>query len=56
MIIRPYGLAIWERIQAQIDMRIKVAGAQNVYLPLFILESYLRKVNAATCSTSVASV
>jgi prolyl-tRNA synthetase len=43
MIIRPYGYAIWERMQREMDDRIKLAGAENVYLPLFIPESYLRK-------------
>jgi prolyl-tRNA synthetase len=43
MVIRPYGYAIWERIQAEVDTRIKEAGAQNAYFPLFIPESYLRK-------------
>jgi prolyl-tRNA synthetase len=43
MVIRPYGYAIWERIQAEIDARIKGAGAQNAYFPLFIPESYFSK-------------
>ncbi|NNN07765.1 MAG: proline--tRNA ligase [Acidimicrobiaceae bacterium] len=43
MVIRPYGYAIWERIQASIDERIKRTGAQNAYFPLFIPESYLSK-------------
>ena len=43
MVIRPYGYAIWERIQGEIDARIKAAGAQNAYFPLFIPESYLSK-------------
>src|ERR1700757_4389325 len=43
MVIRPYGYAIWERIQAEFDWRIKQAGAQNAYFPLFIPESFLRK-------------
>jgi prolyl-tRNA synthetase len=43
MVIRPYGYAIWERIQAEIDARIKVAGAKNAYFPLFIPESYLSR-------------
>src|SRR5664280_2913624 len=43
MVIRPYGYAIWERIQSEIDTRIKAAGAQNAYFPLFIPESYLSK-------------
>ncbi len=43
MVIRPYGYAIWERIQSAIDERIKRTGAQNAYFPLFIPESYLSK-------------
>jgi prolyl-tRNA synthetase len=43
MVIRPYGYAIWERIQSALDMRIKLAGAENAYFPLFIPESYLSK-------------
>src|ERR1035437_6463980 len=43
MIIRPYGYAIWENIQRGMDDRIKAAGAENVYLPLLIPESHLRR-------------
>ncbi|OLE26062.1 MAG: proline--tRNA ligase [Actinobacteria bacterium 13_1_20CM_3_71_11] len=43
MVIRPVGYAIWERMQAAMDERIKAAGAQNAYFPLFIPESYLRR-------------
>jgi prolyl-tRNA synthetase len=43
MVIRPYGYAIWERMQAEIDSRIKATGAQNAYFPLFIPESYLHR-------------
>src|SRR5215207_8779949 len=43
MVIRPYGYAIWERMQAELDRRIKDAGAQNAYFPLFIPESFLKK-------------
>jgi prolyl-tRNA synthetase len=43
MVIRPAGYAIWERMQAGMDERIKSAGAQNAYFPLFIPESYLRR-------------
>ncbi len=43
MVIRPYGYSIWERMQRELDDRIKAAGAQNAYFPLFIPESYLRK-------------
>ncbi len=43
MVIRPYGYAIWERMQAEVDARIKAAGASNAYFPLFIPESYLTR-------------
>ncbi|MEN3316476.1 MAG: prolyl-tRNA synthetase [Acidimicrobiaceae bacterium] len=43
MVIRPYGYAIWERMQRELDDRIKAAGARNAYFPLFIPESYLRR-------------
>jgi prolyl-tRNA synthetase len=43
MVIRPYGYAIWERMQAEMDSRIKAAGAQNAYFPLLIPESYFRR-------------
>jgi len=43
MVIRPYGYALWERMQAEVDHRIKAAGAQNAYFPLFIPEAYLSK-------------
>jgi prolyl-tRNA synthetase len=43
MVIRPYGYAIWERIQSEIDDRIKEAGAQNAYFPLFIPQSYFER-------------
>ena len=43
MVIRPYGYAIWERMQADVDARIKAAGAENAYFPLFIPESYLKR-------------
>ncbi|MBV8296797.1 MAG: proline--tRNA ligase [Acidimicrobiia bacterium] len=43
MVIRPYGWALWEGMQSEVDRRIKNAGAQNAYFPLFIPESYLHK-------------
>ena len=43
MIIRPYGYAIWELIQRQMDERFKALGHENVYMPLFIPESLLQK-------------
>jgi prolyl-tRNA synthetase len=43
MVVRPYGYAIWERMQAEMDVRIKEAGAQNAYFPLLIPQSYLNR-------------
>jgi prolyl-tRNA synthetase len=43
MVIRPYGYAIWERIVAEQDARIKAAGAENASFPVFIPESYFRR-------------
>ncbi|MBB5872218.1 prolyl-tRNA synthetase [Allocatelliglobosispora scoriae] len=43
MVIRPTAYAIWERMQADMDARIKVTGAENAYFPLFIPESYLKR-------------
>lgn len=43
MIIRPYGYAIWELIQKQMDERFKQTGHENVYMPMFIPESLLQK-------------
>jgi len=43
MVIRPYGYAIWERIQAELDKAIKEAGVPNAYFPLFIPEKLLHK-------------
>ncbi|KIF76987.1 prolyl-tRNA synthetase [Streptomyces sp. 150FB] len=43
MVIRPYGYALWERMQAGMDARIKATGTQNAYFPLLIPQSYLTK-------------
>lgn len=43
MVIRPYGYAIWELIQANLDARFKALGHENVMMPLFIPESLLNK-------------
>jgi len=43
MVIKPWGYAIWELLQAELDRRIKAAGAKNAYFPLLIPESFLRK-------------
>lgn len=43
MVIEPYGYAIWENIQKDLDERFKKTGHQNVYMPMFIPESLLQK-------------
>src|SRR5713101_7628979 len=43
MVIRPNGYAIWEQMQAALDAMFKATGHQNVYLPLFIPQSFLAK-------------
>ncbi|MDR1559041.1 MAG: proline--tRNA ligase [Clostridiales bacterium] len=43
IIFRPYGYAIWELMQKQMDERFKATGHQNVYMPMLITESLLQK-------------
>lgn len=43
MIIKPYGYAIWELIQQELDKRIKAADVKNCYFPMFIPESLLNR-------------
>lgn len=43
MVIKPTGYSLWERIQRELDDRIKRTGHQNAYFPLFIPISYLEK-------------
>ena len=43
MIIRPYGYAVWEHMQGDMDRRIKETGHVNAYFPLFIPKSFLEK-------------
>ena len=43
MVMRPWGYGIWERIQRLLDDRIKAAGYDNAYFPLFIPLSYFEK-------------
>ncbi|MDD2580181.1 MAG: proline--tRNA ligase, partial [Eubacteriales bacterium] len=43
MILRPYGFAIWENIQSDLDRRFKDTGHENVAMPMFIPESLLQK-------------
>ncbi|GAB5557201.1 MAG: proline--tRNA ligase [Schleiferiaceae bacterium] len=43
MVIKPYGYAIWEKIQAELDKKFKETGHVNAYFPLFIPKSYFSK-------------
>ena len=43
MVIRPYGYAIWENIQREMDKRFKAVGVKNAYFPMLIPESYLKR-------------
>ena len=43
MVIRPWGFAIWERLQRELDKQIKATGAQNAYFPLLIPLKHLEK-------------
>lgn len=43
MVIKPYGYAIWEKIQGQLDKMFKETGHVNAYFPLFIPKSFLSK-------------
>ncbi len=43
MVIKPYGYAIWEKMQQTLDKMFKETGHQNAYFPLFIPKSYLSK-------------
>ncbi len=43
MVIKPYGYAIWEKMQAVLDKKFKETGHSNAYFPLFIPKSYLSK-------------
>ena len=42
-VIRPYGYAMWERIQKALDAKIKDLGVKNAYFPLLIPESFLQR-------------
>ena len=43
MVIKPYGYAIWEKMQAELDRMFKDTGHQNLYFPLFIPKSFFSK-------------
>jgi prolyl-tRNA synthetase len=43
MVIRPYGYALWENIQKELDPKLKQLGCENAYFPLFIPQSFLQR-------------
>ena len=43
MVIKPYGFAIWEKMQRALDDMFKATGHQNAYFPLFVPKSFLEK-------------
>ncbi|MBQ1700682.1 MAG: proline--tRNA ligase, partial [Prevotella sp.] len=43
MVIKPYGYAIWEKMQQQLDKMFKETGVQNAYFPLLIPKSFLSR-------------
>ena len=43
MVIKPWGYGIWEKLQAELDRRIKETGHENAYFPLLIPVSFLEK-------------
>ena len=43
MVIKPYGYAIWEKIQSSLDAMFKQTGVQNAYFPLFIPKSFFSR-------------
>ena len=45
MVIKPYGFAIWERLQSELDKMFKDTGHMNAYFPLFIPKSFFTKEN-----------
>ena len=58
MVIRPYGYAIWENIQRELDARLKATGHQNAYFPMLIPMSLLNKEaeHVEGCAPEVAVV
>ncbi|MAR40201.1 MAG: proline--tRNA ligase [Flavobacteriales bacterium] len=43
MVVKPYGFAIWEKMQSELDRMFKETGHENAYFPLFIPKSYFSK-------------
>ena len=43
MVVKPYGFAIWEKMQLELDRMFKETGHENLYFRLFIPKSYFSK-------------
>lgn len=43
MVIKPWGMGVWDLLRAELDLRIRDSGTQNAYFPLFIPKSFLAK-------------
>lgn len=43
MVIKPWGMAVWDLLRQELDLRIRATGTQNAYFPLFIPKSFLAK-------------
>ena len=43
MVIKPWGMSIWDRLRTELDEKIKEHGAENAYFPLLIPKSFLSK-------------
>ncbi len=52
IVFKPNSYAIWERIVAEVDKRLKKMGIKNTYFPLFIPEKFLKKEQAFRLSTN----
>ena len=49
MVIKPYGYAIWEKMQQVLDGMFKETGVQNAYFPLLIPKSFLSRSKTFSC-------
>jgi prolyl-tRNA synthetase len=43
MVIKPWGMGVWDLLRSELDTRIRDTGASNAYFPLFIPQSFLSK-------------
>lgn len=43
MVIKPWGMGVWDLLRSELDSRIRDTGASNAYFPLFIPQSFLSK-------------